>query len=179
MQLTMDGFIAGLNHEMDWVTFNWSTDLNEYVTQLTNPVTTILLGRNLAEGFIPHWTKALNQPEPEPGSEKMVHTSKVVFSKTLSKSVWENTVLAIGNLTDEINAIKNQDGGDIIVYGGGKFVSSLIRERLIDELHLFINPVVIGRGISIFHEVTEKQNYQLKGSMKFDCGIVGLTYKLN
>jgi dihydrofolate reductase len=177
MQMTVDGFIAGPNHEMDWMTFDWSDDLNEFVTQITNPVTTILLGRKLAQGFIPHWTAALNKPEPEPGAEKMVHTPKVVFTKTLSISEWDNTVLAKGNLADEIYALKKLQGGDIIVYGGGSFVSSLIKERLIDEMHLLINPVIIGKGISIFKEIAEKQIYQLVRSEHFDCGIVSLTFK--
>ncbi|MBK6989768.1 MAG: dihydrofolate reductase family protein [Bacteroidetes bacterium] len=177
VQITIDGFISGPNGEMDWLTFNWSPDLNEYVTQLTDPVDTILLGRNLAEGFIPHWTNALTNAEPEPGADKMVNTPKVVFTKTLEKSVWENTVLAKGDLVKEINALKQKPGGDMIVYGGGKFVSSLIKEKLIDELHLFINPAVIGNGMTIFASVTEKQNYQLLNVKSFDCGIVVLTYK--
>jgi len=106
----------------------------------------------------------------------MVETPKVVFSKTLTASPWERTSIANGDLTEEINDLKNQEGNDMIVYGGGKFVSSLIKENLIDELHLFINPAVIGKGMPIFQEVTEKQNYNLIASKQFDCGIIVLTY---
>ena len=74
--------------------------------------------------------------------------------------------------------LKNQTGGDIIAYGGGKFVSSLIRERLIDELNLFINPAIIGNGMPIFKEVSEKQNFQLASVKHFQCGIVVLTYTI-
>ena len=177
VQITIDGFISGPNGEMDWLTFDWSPDLNEYVTQLTDPVDTILLGRNLAEGFIPHWTNALNNAEPEPGADKMVNTPKVVFTRTLEESVWENTVLAKGDLVKEIDALKQKPGGDMIAYGGGKFVSSLIKENLIDELHLFINPAAIGSGMQIFADINGKQNYQLLHAKSFDCGIVVLTYK--
>jgi dihydrofolate reductase len=176
VQMTIDGFMAGTNGEMDWMTFNWSNDLNAYVTQLTNPVDTILLGRNLAEGFIPHWTAALNDPETAKDAAKFVETPKVVFSKTLTISEWERTTIANGELADEINALKRQPGGDMIVYGGSKFVSSLLKENLIDELHLFINPVVIGKGMPIFQEVTAKQNYNLVASKQFECGIIVLTY---
>jgi dihydrofolate reductase len=176
IQMTLDGFIAGPNGEMDWMTLNWSEDLNQYVTEITNPVDTILLGRKLAEGFIPYWTEGLNKPIPEDGAKKMVETPKVVFSKTLTKSEWNNTVIAIGELANEVNAIKNMKGKDMIVYGGGAFVSSLIKENLIDELHLFINPVVIGKGMPIFQEVLEKQNFKLVASQQFACGIIVLTY---
>ncbi|HTF05485.1 MAG TPA: dihydrofolate reductase family protein [Bacteroidia bacterium] len=174
VQMTLDGFISGANGEMDWMTFNWTDDLKAYVIQITNPVDTILLGRKLAEGFIPHWTEALKHAEE--GAQKMVETPKIVFSKTLFKSKWERTTMANGELTDEINALKKQAGGDMIVYGGGKFVSSLIKEKLIDELHLFINPAVIGKGMPIFQEVADKQNYKLRSSKQFECGIAVLTY---
>jgi dihydrofolate reductase len=177
MQMTLDGFVAGPNGEMDWMTFNWSNDLIDSVEQLTAPVDTILLGRNLAQGFIPHWTASLNSPEPDLGAEKMVQTPKVVFSKTLETSVWDNTVLAKGNLADEIDALKRQDKGDIIVYGGGSFVSALIRTGLIDEYNLFVNPVAIGSGMAIFNGLDSKQNLTLKVARQFDCGITLLRYE--
>lgn len=177
VQITVDGFIAGPNGEMDWVNMNWGDDINEYVTQLTESVDTILLGRNLAEGFIPHWTAAYNQKTPEPGSEIFVKTPKIVFSKTLSKSEWENTIVVNGNLKDEVISLKQKSGKDLIAYGGSKFVSSLIKDKLIDELHLFINPVIIGKGMPIFQEVSEKHDLKLISSKTFDCGIIVLTYK--
>ena len=60
VQISIDGFIAGPNGEMDWMNFNWSDDLKQYVTELTGTIDTILLGRKLAEGFIPYWTESLN-----------------------------------------------------------------------------------------------------------------------
>ena len=179
VQMTIDGFISGLNGEMDWLNLAWTEDIKEYVSVITYPVDTILLGRNLAEGFIPHWTAELNKLNPEEGAEKMVNTPKVVFTKTLVSSEWDNTVLAKGDLAEEVHAMKLQSGGDMIVYGGGKFVSSLLKDALIDELHLFINPAIIGRGLPIFQEVTQKQNFELISSNKFDCGIVVLVYKPN
>ena len=180
VQMTIDGFIAGSNGEMEWMLFNWSEDLKEFVAQITNPVDTVLLGRNLAKGFIPHWAAVAADPgNPEfTAGQKFTETKKVVFTKTLDKSEWSNTVLAKGNLVEEVMLLKNQTGGDIIAYGGCKFVSSLIRERLIDELNLFINPAIIGNGMPIFKEVSEKQNFKLASVKHFQCGIVVLTYTI-
>jgi dihydrofolate reductase len=180
VQMTIDGFITGANGEMDWMCFPWSEDIINFVREITEPVDTILLGRNLAEGFIPHWENVVKNPEdPEyEGGVKYTTTPKVVFTKTLEISHWENTVLAKGELVDEVNALKNQEGGDIIVYGGGQFVSSLIKEKLIDELHLFINPAIIGQGMPIFQAVSEKQNLKLLSAKQFECGITVLTYNL-
>lgn len=100
-----------------------------------------------------------------------------VFTKTLEKSEWDNTVLAKGDLVDEITKLKKQDGKDIIAYGGATFVSALIKHGLIDEFHLFINPTAIGNGMSIFKELDNKQNLMLVKSTSFDCGIVVLNYE--
>ncbi len=174
VQMSMDGFIAGANGEMDWMIFDWSDDLSDYVTRLTDPVDTILLGRNLAEGFIPHWIAALANNEP--GAKKIVETPKVVFSKTLTASPWSNTAVANGNLADEVKKLKNLKGNDMIVYGGGQLVSALIKENLIDELNLFVNPAILGKGMPIFSEVSQKQNYRLANSKQFDCGVALLSF---
>ncbi|WP_375444709.1 dihydrofolate reductase family protein [uncultured Fibrella sp.] len=173
VQATVDGFMAGPNGEMDWLTFPWTDDVGRYVAYLTEPVDTILLGRNLAQGFIPHW--AANPDSP--GADKINSTPKVVFTKTLDTSPWDNTRLATGELTADINALKNEPGGDMIVYGGGTFVASLIKAGLIDELHLFINPAAIGDGMPIFGGLITRQLLTLAHAKAFDCGIVVLTYR--
>ena len=178
VQISMDGFISGAQGEMDWMEFNWSQDIKDFVSNLTEEVDTILLGRNLAEGFIPHWTNSYNSETPEEGSGIFVNTPKVVFTKTMEDSIWANTILAKGDLVQEVNALKNLPGKDVIAYGGGKFVASLIKEKLIDELNLLVNPSAIGKGMPIFQLLTEMQNYQLITAKPFECGIVALTYKI-
>ena len=177
VQMTIDGYIAGLNGEMDWMTFNWDNELKKYVTDLSESVDCMVLGRKLAEGFIPYWA---SKPEGEDvaGIDKMNNIPKVVFTRTLDKSLWKNTVLAKGDLVEEITKLKEQDGKDIIVYGGATFISALIKHGLVDEFHLFINPVVIGSGLTIFNGLDKIQNLQLINSSAFVCGIVVLHYSL-
>lgn len=177
--MTVDGYIAGPNGEMDWMVFAWDDQLKKYVTELTEPMDCIVLGRKLAEGFIPHWASVAANPEhPEfTAGKKFTDTPKVVFSRTLANSKWDNTVLAKGDLVDEITRLKNQVGQDIIAYGGATFVSALVKHGLIDELHLFINPSVIGKGMSIFRELDHKQNLKLAQATFFECGIVVLHYE--
>ena len=178
VQMSVDGFIAGLNGEMDFMVWNWDGELKKYVKDITEPVDSIILGRKLAEGFIPHWaTVAANPDNPEfSAGKKFTDTPKVVFTKTLDTSQWENTVVAKGDLVDEITQLKNQDGNDIIAYGGAAFVSALIKHGLIDEFHLFINPTAIGNGMAIFKELDSKQNLTLVKATAFECGIVVLNY---
>jgi dihydrofolate reductase len=106
----------------------------EYVNELTESVDCILLGRKMAEGFVSHWSDVMTKPDnPDYAfAKKMIEIPKVVFTKTLNKSDWVNTDIATGDLTDEINKLKSQNGKDIIVYGGASFDSSLIKAGLID-----------------------------------------------
>jgi dihydrofolate reductase len=174
VQISVDGFISGPNGEMDFVLRNWDNEIKKYVTEITEPVDCIVLGRKLAQGFIPHWA---SNPKEE-GANKFNSTHKVVFTKTLDKSEWDNTVLAKGDLVDEITKLKRQEGKDIIAYGGATFVSALVKHGLIDEFHLFINPAVIGNGMTIFKEVPSKQKLTLVKSIPFACGIVVVNYDL-
>jgi dihydrofolate reductase len=179
VQMTVDGYIAGRNGEMDFMVWNWDDELKQYVDDITEPVDCIILGRKLAEGFIPHWAAvAANPDDPEfTAGKKFTDTHKVVFTKTLNESEWDNTVLAKGDLVGEITKLKQQDGKDIIAYGGATFVSALIKQGLIDEYHFFINPVAIGNGMAIFKELDSKQDLTLVKSRSFDCGIVLLNYE--
>jgi len=180
VQLSIDGFIAGPNGEMDWLQWNWDQGLKDYIQTITDPVDCIVLGRKLAEGFIPYWADVADDsthPEYEAGL-KFTKTRKVVFTKTLNTLIGINTVLANGELASEINKLKNQEGQDIIAYGGSKFVSSLIKERLIDEFHLLVNPTAIGNGMPIFKELEKKEDFTLQNAIGFQCGIVVLKYIL-
>jgi dihydrofolate reductase len=179
VQMTVDGFIAGQNGEMDWMCFPWTDDIINYVREITEPVDTIILGRKLAEGFIPHWETVVKDPKnPEyEGGLKYTSTPKIVFTKTLDKSTWNNTEIVKGELVEEISKLKNKAGKDIIVYGGGTFVSALIKHKLIDELHLFVNPSAIGNGMPIFKELTAMQEFSVINIKHFECGIITLIYK--
>ena len=139
VQTTVDGYMGGPNGEMDWVAFNCDDGLTRYVTDLTNSMDCIVLGRKLAEGFIPYWASVAAKPEDPQytAGQKFTDTPKVVFTKTLTESPWANTVLAKGDLVDEINQLKQQAGSDLIAYGGAEFVGNLIKHGLIDELQMY------------------------------------------
>jgi len=177
VQVSVDGYIAGPNGEMDWMVWNWDDELKAYVTGITEPVDCIILGRKLAQGFIDTWAALAADPITAEDARKMNDTPKVVFSKTLDNSLWKDTTLAKGDLVEEIMKLKSREGKDIIAYGGGTFVSALIKAGLVDEFHLFVNPVILGRGMTIFKSLDHMQNLALMTSKSFACGIVVLCYK--
>lgn len=181
VQMTVDGFVCGPNGELDWMTWDWDDKLKDHVNDLTASIDTILLGRKMTDGFVGHWTTVANDPKsPESSFGKvMVDTPKVVFSKTLNHSSWANTTLAKGNLADEVNKLKRQNGKDLMVYGGAGFNGALVQAGLIDEFNLFINPVAIGNGLSIFMNLPGKQDFKLVNTIPFECGVVLHQYILN
>lgn len=179
VQISVDGFVAGPNGEMDWMTLSTDDKLRAYINALTESSDTILLGRKMTDGFVNYWTSVSKDPENPLHSfaQKMVNIPKVVFTKTLTESNWANTTLATGDLVEEIERLKNKDGNDIIVYGGASFVSNLIRENLIDEYHLAINPAAIGRGMTIFGGLKETLKLKLIQSTALSIGKVVNQYE--
>ena len=180
MQVSLDGLNStGPNDEQTWVTWAWD-EIKNYVLDLLDTSDTIIIGRKLAVDYIPYWQDTLTKPGDQmyEAAKRIVSARKVVFTKTLDKSGWDNTELAKGNLTDEIRKLKSQSGKDIIVYGGSSFVSALIKERLIDEFHFFVNPVALGKGVPAFDQLEKIQQFKLKKSITYDCGIVLLNYQM-
>lgn len=178
MQTTLDGFVAGPNGELDWMSFEWDKKSTDRINELTDSSDTILMGRKMTDEFINYWSSVIENPDnPEyPFAKKMIDIPKVVFSKTVTESKWINTIVANGDLVEEIEKLKNRDGKDILVYGGANFVSNLIKNNLIDEYHFFVNPVAIGNGKSIFGDLADKQKLQLLKVDSFPSGEVELCY---
>ena len=180
MQVSVDGYVAGPNGEMDWMVWDWDDELKNYVKEITAPVDCILLGRVLAEGFIPHWAAAATSADPKENNDfaQIMHnTHKVVFSKTLKQSKWNNTDLASGKIEEEVDKLKNNSGKDLITYGGAGLASSLIKLGLIDEYHVFVNPAVLGTGMPIWKEVQNQAKLKLIKTSTSKTGIVVLCYE--
>lgn len=185
MQMSADGFVStGPNDEQKWVTWAWE-EIRPHVLELLDTSDTILIGRKLAVDYIPYWQDVNTKPDDpmHEVAERIVKAKKIVFTKTLNETIspssgifWKNTELAKGNLKDEVDKLKKQDGKDLIVYGGTSFVADLVKEELIDDLYLFINPVAIGKGESVFSCLNKFTNFKLKATTAFNSGIVLLNY---
>jgi dihydrofolate reductase len=172
-QITLDGYMAGPNGEMDWMHFPWSDDTGEYITGIMESVDTIVLGRKLAEGFIPAW-ESRPEGEPEEAIDWMVNTPKVVISTTLTTSPWANATVMGGDLVEAITALKTQEGGDLIAYGGGQLVASLVEADLVDELHLFVNPTAIGSGMPVFGKPEQNKAFTPVKTTPFASGMYAI-----
>jgi dihydrofolate reductase len=181
MDITVDGFVGRPNGNMDWPTFNRDDELKSYSLTNLEGIDCILmiLGRNTKMSFIPYWASVANNPK-DPNfayGKRLTEIPKIVFSKAHERSEWANTKVINGEVVEEISKLKKQKGKDIIVFGGAKFASTLIKNRLVDEFHLLVNPVAIGNGLSIFKDLENKLDMSLVEAKSFECGIVWLQYQ--
>jgi dihydrofolate reductase len=171
MQLSIDGFVAGPNGELDWMIPDMNPQQTQLLKELTESIDTILMGRKMTEGFVNHWENvANNEPDsPEyPYARIFVDTPKIVFSKTIKSLAGENVTVENGDLKEVVTRLKKLDGKDMIVYGGANFASELIRYNLVDVFYLIINPVAIGNGLKIFND---RYNLKLVQSLVSDSGV--------
>lgn len=174
MKVSVDGLDANDPNE----TGDWD-EIRAYSRDLLDSSDTIILGRKTAAGFIPYWDSTAAKPDNawHEVAQRIAAARKIVFSKTLDSSDWNNTDIENGDLAEAIKRLKSTNKKDIVVYGGISFVSSLIREGLIDEFHLFVNPVALGTGKPIFSELRSAQKLRLVKSIAYDGGVVLLNYE--
>ena len=174
MQITVDGFVAGPEGQLDWMTWAMDERAIAFVNELTDSSDTILMGRKMTEGFVNHWEGVTPDSPQYEFAQKMVNIPKIVFSKTVTHMNGRNVRVENGPLVEAVNRLKGQPGKDIIVYGGATFVGSLVENDLIDELNLIVNPIAIGDGMRIFNA---RKPLTLTSSMAFSTGKVANTYE--
>jgi dihydrofolate reductase len=177
VQMTLDGFVAGPEGQLDWMWLkNKQQDegnpIVDKVIELADSCDMILLGSGMTPGFVNHWENVLdNLPDsPEQAlAQRMVNMRKIAFSRTQTDIKGRNLEVETGDLATAVNALKNEPGKDIMVYGGARFASALISLNLVDEYYIFTNPVAIGKGLSIFKE---QKVLQLQESITYKSGKV-------
>jgi len=180
MQMTINGYVGGPNGENDWMTWNPDDEFIAFMVSVLDSSDTLLLGRKLAEGgFVEFWQNTAEKNPAHPFAKKIAALPKIVFSKSLDKSTWDNTTLAKGDLSEEVTRLKEQEGKDILVFGGANFVSSLIKEGLIDEYHLIINPTAMGKGMTIFNSLDTIQKFTPIQSRLYPGGKTVLSFRVD
>jgi len=175
MQISLDGFVKA---DYGGTNFNWDNEVRNFSIDNLENVDCILLGRNMSEGFL-YWKEVAGKPKDIDYTfgKKVADIPKVIFSKKLKTSKWDNASIVKGDIVEEIKTLKKKKGKDIIVYGGYSFVSSLIQNRLIDEFYLLVNPFAVGSGEPIFKSLKSSLQLTLVKCKPFTCGTVLLHYE--
>ncbi len=179
MHVSVDGFVAGPNGEMDWI--HVDDEIFDYAGYMTDDADTALYGRVTYQMMDNYWPTAADNPNAS--KHDIQHSTwynsveKVVFSKTLSESKLNNIRIISDDINDEIQKIKNRNGKNILMFGSATAAHSLMQYNLIHEYWLFVNPVLLGEGIPLFKNVNDKIALKLGEARAFASGVVGLNYK--
>ena len=178
MHTSLDGFVAGPGGEMDWIKID--DEMFELVGKLTDAADTALYGRVTYEMMDSYWPAAGRQPNAS--KHDIEHSTwynnahKVVLSGTMKSTEANNITIIADNVAGEIEKLKNQPGRDILIFGSPGAVHSLMEYNLIDDYWLFINPVILGKGIPLFAKIKHKTALQLMTTKLFSCGVAALHY---
>jgi dihydrofolate reductase len=179
MHISLDGFVAGPNGEMNWIKFD--DDLFDFVGTMTDKADTALYGRVTYEMMQGYWPTAADKPNPT--KHEIEHSAwynkvpKVVLSRTMDGKGLQHTTIISDQLADNINQLKQQEGENILIFGSPRASQSLLNEGLIDEFWLFVNPILLGKGMPLFKDVTGTTPLKLVESKTFDCGVIALHYE--
>ena len=178
--MTLDGFMAGPQGELDWHFPLWNEEMSEFAVEQLSMMDSILLGRITYQAMAGYWpAEAVRQGNNRKNIDfagMMNDHTKIVFSKTLTTTAWQNTRLIKRNIAQEVTRLKQQPGLDIIIYGSGSIISRLMRLGLIDEYVLWVHPVVLGKGRPLFKEFPDRHILQLLRTKTFSSGVVILYY---
>ena len=180
MNVTLDGYMSGPGHELDWHFGFWNNEMASEAAEQLSRADTIILGRITYQAMAKYWPRqAMNLlcPREDMLFADMMNThTKIVFSKTLEWPEWRNTRLVSSNISTAVSALKQQPGKDIIIYGSGKVVTALTRLGLVDEYQVWVHPVILGRGKLLFRELEQSIAMKLFSTKVFNSGVVMLTY---
>jgi dihydrofolate reductase len=184
MHLSLDGFVAGPNGEMEWIKVD--EEIFDHVGKRINESDTALYGRVTYQMMESYWPAAGDEPTASrhdiEHSKWYKNVHKVVLSKTMKNTNLPNTTIISDNLPDSINEIKRSHHGgskEILLFGSPTATHSLIQMNLIDGYWLFVNPIVLGRGIPLFADIKDKIKLELLTNRKFTCGVSELNYKVD
>jgi dihydrofolate reductase len=200
MHISLDGFVSGLNGEMDWIKVD--EEIFDYVGKRISEGDTALYGRVTYQMMENYWPAAGDKPTATKHdiehSKWYSKVHKVVLSKTMNPDSYRdaglpagqagltNTKIISDNLSDNINEIKQSrsaSGGsgskDILLFGSPTATHSLMQLNLIDGYWLFVNPIILGKGIPLFADIKDKIKLKLLTTRPFTCGVTELNYTVD
>ena len=181
MNLTLDGYMAGADGELDWHCMSWTDEMSTALCKRLGQAGAILLGRLTYEAMQAYWSGKADDPYCAPGDYVfafMVNSyPKIVCSKTLPGVTWKNARLLRAPLETGIRSEKRRNDKPLMVYGSNQLVQTIIKANLIDEYQLWMHPVILGKGKRLF-ESEQDARLKLVNTEKFGSGIVLLCYQV-
>jgi dihydrofolate reductase len=166
--ISLDGVVEAPDQ---WHFPYFNEEMGNAVQSMMDSGDAMLLGRRTYEEFAAYWPTSTDD-----FADHMNGTPKYVVSNTLTSAEWQNSTLISGDVSKELAQLKEQPGGNLAMTGSGTLVRSLLREGLLDELHLLVHPIVVGNGSRLFDDGPQVP-LRLTDSQTFSTGVLHLTYE--
>lgn len=179
MIASLDGYIEGPNHELDWFP-DENPQFQKYADEMLDSVGLALYGRKSYEAMVAYWPNAELHPESPSAlsfAQRMNALPKVVLSKTLQRAEWNNTRIVRDDVKQAISELKQQPGKPIVAWAGAGLVSTLTRLDLVDEYRLIVCPTVLGRGTPLFVDPEVRPKLKLVRTTQLGESVVVLCYE--
>jgi dihydrofolate reductase len=176
MMTTIDGYFEGPNHDLSW--HNVDQEFVTFAEQQLDETDLLLFGERTYQLMATFWPSEEAKTEDPGTAERMSNKNKIVFSTTLEKATWEHTELKRSVDTIEINALKAEEGKDIFILGSSNLCLSFLKQQLLDEIRIMVNPLALGEGTILFDGLHEKIPLQMTSSRTFANGNILLTYQV-
>ena len=174
MMTTLDGYFEGPDHDISWHNAG-NEEFAKFANDQLDETDTLIFGRRTYELMAGFWpSEETMKAEPETAT-RMNSLHKVAFSRSPMHTNWQNTESST-NVVQKMQELKNAPGKDIAVLGSSNLGRTLIKEDLLDEVRIMINPVIIGKGTPLFDGTDKVLRFTLKTSRNFESGNVLLTY---
>ena len=176
--VSLDGLFVDRNGQMTWAKGGASEDAEwtAFVAENASGDATLVFGRKTYELMSSYWPTPMAAQHKPKVAEPMNALPKVVFSRTLDSAEWQNTRLVKGDLVAEARKMKSETGPDMVILGSGSIVSQLAAAGLVDEYQMVVNPIVLGKGRTLFETVGQNLALKMTNSRVFRNGNTFLCY---
>jgi dihydrofolate reductase len=172
--MTLDGFFEGPDRDINW--HRVDEEFNDFAIEQLNSGDMLVFGRVTYQLMASYWPTPQALADDPIVASHMNNLPKIAASRTLDKVEWNNTRLVTENVSEEIARLKAQPGKDLFLLGSADLASTLIRDGLIDEFRVMLNPVLLGAGTPLFQGIGEPMELELLRSRPFRNGNILLYY---
>ncbi|MFI7694798.1 dihydrofolate reductase family protein [Nonomuraea sp. NPDC049655] len=183
ISLSLDGRVSGPGgeYDMSWIVPHaLSDDARDHMIRVTGAATTVLLGRRNYEGFGSFWPAVAKDEDADPRDRAFAQwldeTEKIVFSSTLTDPTWQNSRLAETGPAAEVERLRGQAGGDVVVLASGSVIRALLEADALDRLSITLCPEVAGGGARLFEDGLPAAHWSLTDLTTTESGAICLLY---
>ncbi|SDW07062.1 dihydrofolate reductase family protein [Paenibacillus sp. CF384] len=180
MHVSLDGYATDSNGGLGWIPYN--EELEKYAEEVVAEVGSPVYGSTTYRLMESYWPSLLDDPDASKHDVEharwLQDVKKIVISGSMEHAEWNNTMLIKDNIAEEIKALKEQPGKNLVIFGSPGAAKTLLELGLIDEFLLTICPVILGGGKSVFHGEGEKIKLKLLSSRTFNSGIIAARYEV-